>query len=217
MHIYVIRHGESLGNIGQTEVANCDLSDRGKIQAERLVPFFEKIALTRIYSSPFKRTIQTALPLAGNKGLPIILVPDMREIFNQAWANLWEYDWEDCAEIESMFPGTKFIESHDKARQWWPAEAEEADHVQERTGRFLRQELLPLAGGNERVAVFGHGASTNQLRRQICPDAAFPKIDFNTNAVIYEYRLDDRGECVEYNIHYQHIADCLSPLKARDH
>jgi broad specificity phosphatase PhoE len=216
MHVYVIRHGESLGNIKQTDVANCDLSSRGQTQAERLVTFFEGIGLTRIFSSPFHRTIRTALPLAENKGLQVTLAPDMCEMFKREW-NMWEYDWEECAAIELMYPAAKFIVSHDIEQPWWPRQTEEAPQVMERTGRFLKEELLPLASGEEHIAVIGHGASTSQLRKHICPNAVYPKINFNTNAVIYEYELDTVGRCVDYKLHFQHIQDCLSPPKARDH
>jgi broad specificity phosphatase PhoE len=58
----VIRHGQSLENIGRAQTPNCGLSELGRLQAGRLAAFFERIPLAAVFSSHFRRVIQTAMP-----------------------------------------------------------------------------------------------------------------------------------------------------------
>ena len=77
--IYLIRHGEAMGNVngifqGHTD---CEISSKGKIQLECLKERCKEIEYDVIFSSPLKRAIETAeavnfyhdLPIQTDKGL----------------------------------------------------------------------------------------------------------------------------------------------------
>lgn len=64
--LYVVRHCEAKG-----QSPHAKLTAKGKLQAEQLVEFFDKIEVDRIIASPFVRARCTALPLAESKGLTI--------------------------------------------------------------------------------------------------------------------------------------------------
>ena len=86
-HIYLIRHGQSEGNLydlflGHTDM---DLTELGKQQAERLTSYFENVHVDAIFSSDLKRAYHTACPLAKVKGLEITKCEKMREIFAGDW------------------------------------------------------------------------------------------------------------------------------------
>lgn len=86
-NIYLIRHGQSEGNLydlflGHTDL---DLTDLGKKQAKRVTTYFKNIAIDAIFSSDLKRAYHTACPLAEMKGLPITKCEKMREIFAGEW------------------------------------------------------------------------------------------------------------------------------------
>ncbi len=65
--MYLVRHAKA---VGQDFTAR--LTDEGYKQAQSLVSFFEDIPLERIYSSPYRRTIETIEPLAKHRGLSVL-------------------------------------------------------------------------------------------------------------------------------------------------
>lgn len=86
--IYLIRHGQSLGNLenkflGHTDL---DLTDLGYKQAEFAASFFDKIHIDTVYASDLKRAFHTAKAIADKKGLSVI--PDKR--FRELFAGKWE-------------------------------------------------------------------------------------------------------------------------------
>lgn len=65
--LYLIRHAEN-DFMRQRKLAGwlpgVHLNDRGRAQAEALVPLFQGVHLDALYSSPLERTMETAAPLA---------------------------------------------------------------------------------------------------------------------------------------------------------
>jgi probable phosphomutase (TIGR03848 family) len=72
--LHLIRHGEN-DFMRQHKLAGwlpgIHLNDRGRAQAEALVPLFKEVRLQAIYSSPLERSNETAAPLARDHGLAI--------------------------------------------------------------------------------------------------------------------------------------------------
>jgi 2,3-bisphosphoglycerate-dependent phosphoglycerate mutase len=64
--IYLIRHCEAQG-----QPAEAPLTDNGFRQANHLSKFFRDVPIDRIISSPYKRAVQTAEPLAKRMNLEI--------------------------------------------------------------------------------------------------------------------------------------------------
>jgi len=76
------------------------LSARGLKKTDELVKTFDKIRIDKIFSSPYKRTIQTLEPVSKTKKLKILLINDFRERkISDDWINYFdEYckkQWED--------------------------------------------------------------------------------------------------------------------------
>lgn len=65
MKIYLIRHGESLANLGLVSADfsmdnQNDLSKKGENQIREIIPAFQNRNIVRIFSSPMKRAIDSA-------------------------------------------------------------------------------------------------------------------------------------------------------------
>ena len=65
MKIYLIRHGESLANLGLVSADfsmdnQNDLSKKGENQIREIIPVFQNCNIVRIFSSPMKRAIDSA-------------------------------------------------------------------------------------------------------------------------------------------------------------
>lgn len=72
MKIYLVRHGESEGNLSNIHQGESSpLSFEGMRQADRLAARFEGVQIDKIIASPFMRTKQTAEAIAKETGIEI--------------------------------------------------------------------------------------------------------------------------------------------------
>ncbi|MCM3122304.1 histidine phosphatase family protein [Mesobacillus sp. AQ2] len=65
--IYLVRHASAAG-----QPVDSPLTEHGRKQALALVDFFKHKEIDSIYSSPFKRAIDTIKPLANSKGIEVL-------------------------------------------------------------------------------------------------------------------------------------------------
>src|ERR1700693_4586313 len=80
MAIFLIRHGETLGNASRTvQLPDNPLSPRGVAQAERLARRLEYLGIAAILSSDFARAVTTAEHLQRVTGAPISYDPLLQE------------------------------------------------------------------------------------------------------------------------------------------
>lgn len=75
--IYFVRHAESPFIEGMERTRG--LSDKGKIDAERIVSFLPTEGIDLFISSPYERAIQTIKPLADACDKDILIIEDLRE------------------------------------------------------------------------------------------------------------------------------------------
>lgn len=87
--IYLIRHGESVGNLhriclGHTDL---DLTDLGLKQAEKTADALSDVDFAAIYSSDLIRAVHTAEPNAIKRGLKVNTSDNFRELYFGDWEN----------------------------------------------------------------------------------------------------------------------------------
>ena len=94
MTIFLIRHGETLGNASRTvQLPDNPLSPRGLVQAERLATRLEREGITGILASDLARAAQTAERLARVTGVtvrhdPLLQERNFGDIRGTAYADL---------------------------------------------------------------------------------------------------------------------------------
>ncbi len=147
--IYLIRHGQSEGNLhdlflGHTDL---DLTPLGKKQAERVASYLENISVDKIYSSDLLRAFHTALPLAEKKGLSILKRKDLREIYAGLWDGLA------VSELREKYPESCHIWWHDTGL----ARPDGGESVEELQKRVLSA-VYEIAEENigKKVCIFTH-------------------------------------------------------------
>ena len=98
--LIVVRHAQSESNKAKFYAAaiNVNLTEYGRMQAEKTAAFLREYPIDRAYSSPMVRVIQTAKPIIRGRNLELEIVPDLREIYGGAWEGL-SYE-----EIEREYP-----------------------------------------------------------------------------------------------------------------
>ena len=82
MTLYIVRHGESLGNTGEDTGIDPVLSAKGETQASLLAERMAKIHIDCIIASPLKRAKQTADKTAASKNMPVETEPMIIEVEN---------------------------------------------------------------------------------------------------------------------------------------
>jgi len=131
MRLILVRHGETDTNkarlaLGQADV---ELNEHGRWQAQRLALSLKREPIAAIYSSPLKRTLATAEPIASSHGLEVqvddgLIEMDIGEMegltfqqvrerhphFLQAWLG-------DQAAHEAMPGGERLLDVQERAWQ----------------------------------------------------------------------------------------------------
>ena len=73
MRLYFIRHGDP-------DYQHDSLTERGKMQAQKLAAHIHELKLDEIYSSPHGRAVQTATYSAEKLGLEVKILPWLKEV-----------------------------------------------------------------------------------------------------------------------------------------
>ncbi|WEG12206.1 histidine phosphatase family protein [Pullulanibacillus sp. KACC 23026] len=210
MDLYIIRHAQSLLNIGKGDSPNAGLSQFGKEQAICLQEFFRDIHVDVIYSSPLRRVIETANPVADQKKLPIHLAPEMCEFFHELSLDYRDHNWETISDIIGEFPNSQFYKTSPND-QWWPKWPEKEDDVKERVNKFYKEVIQKYISSNSVVLVFGHGATTGELKKIVVEETMNPC----PNAGIFKYQINEDGKCVGYKMYIDHLGELTFDLNAK--
>lgn len=80
--IYIVRHCEAEGNVLRLfqGSSDFDISELGAKQLVHLKNRFNDIHIDKIYSSPLKRAVKTAIAVKGDKSCEIEICNDLREL-----------------------------------------------------------------------------------------------------------------------------------------
>jgi len=147
--VYLIRHGQSQANVGGITLENplVPLTDLGELQA-RTVASLLPATTTAIWSSPFKRALDTAAPYCARVGRSPATHDDLREFETVDTVQL---RGSPSAEREAIV-ARYWLES-DPDRRSGPA-AETFREFRDRVVRVRTRFLPSLADG---TLIFGHG------------------------------------------------------------
>lgn len=191
--LWLIRHGESIGNRDRIYQGQNDLplSPLGRHQAELLAQRLAAIhpiqPFSAIYSSDLQRAVQTAAPSAQAIDLPVTLAPGLREIDVGAWSGLT------FAEIQRRFPdewaASYPVMDPDRVR----GGGESYRQAQLRSVEAIRQ--IAAAHPTERVLVFFHGGVLQAVLAYVMHLPLPNKRFFHTfNTSISRLRLSCTGQ-----------------------
>lgn len=148
---YLLRHGETEYHAQQRLLGRLDigLDQRGKEQAARVVGFFRDIPLAAVYSSPLKRCLETAAPVAADKGLEVQVMEGLMEV------DMGEWDGRSIKELMEEDGERLGLWMRDPSSVPIPG-GEDFRTVRERVMTALR-EITAAHPGDERVLVVTHG------------------------------------------------------------
>ncbi len=87
--IYLVRHGQSIGNLIKVCLGHTDLelTEKGYIQADMTFNELKNVDFSAVYSSDLVRARETARPHAEYRGLDVCISDKLRELNFGIWEN----------------------------------------------------------------------------------------------------------------------------------
>ncbi|TMV48994.1 histidine phosphatase family protein [Paenibacillus mesophilus] len=156
MDLFLIRHGQSIGNTVTYDMADGELTGLGRSQAEKVLHGMKDAGVTHILSSPLIRAIETAQPLARATALPIRVWTETFEVRSKG-----AYRGPCESEMKRMYPEIRF-EDEVEPEGWYCSGDEDEEKAHGRALRILER-LRREYSGEERVALFSHSGFNRRL------------------------------------------------------
>jgi len=154
-HIYLMRHGESEGNLQGIMQGRRDypLTERGRTQAEAAANWFQNRAIDLVLSSPQTRALETARIVhrsicPPDRELPLHTLEDLSEVDLGCFSGLTRQD-----------AAIQFPELARRVQiETWDAvpDAEHSDRLRERAVRVWERIIIEL-GNRRNMLVVSHG------------------------------------------------------------
>ncbi|MDR2489202.1 MAG: 6-phosphofructo-2-kinase/fructose-2,6-bisphosphatase [Desulfovibrio sp.] len=149
--LYLARHGESEYNVEGRIGGDAPLTPLGKRQASSLAAHFHDRRIPYIFTSGFRRSLETADPVSrSHPEAAVIAVPELDEI------NAGVCDGMRYADIRAAMPEEFLARSRDKYNYVYPG-GEGYVTLRSRVERGFRKALF-LSGGQPGIVIIGHQA-----------------------------------------------------------
>jgi len=189
--IFMVRHGATQLSAEDrfAGAVDVELSEEGKFQAAQLAQRLADDAITAVYCSPMRRTIQTASILAKPRELPVTHREGLREIHHGHWEGMRR------ADVETQFPD-EFAAWEQDPFTFAPQGGEAGVNVIARALPVIREIVLEHRGQN--VLVVSHKATLRLLISSL--------LGFDARG--YRDRLDQSPACLN-------VLDFKDPVRAR--
>ena len=147
----MVRHGQVVGYerfpaVGHTDL---DITEVGILQMEHLAERLRLVNLKAIYASDLTRSVKGAQIIARYHNVPIISLPELREMYFGAWEGL------SMSEIQDRYPGELERRKDDPSNYRTPGNGESVRALAERIIPCLEGILDALKGSD--ILLVGHG------------------------------------------------------------
>lgn len=154
--VYLIRHAEAEGNLYRRAQGhyNSTITARGYRQIAALAERLRDVPIDAVYASDLCRTQTTALAAAYPHGLPIRVMPELREVGVGEWEDrTWAWI--------SRFDRERLTQFNNDIAAWRLEGCQTYAEVRERMLGAFR--MIVAAHPDQTVAVFSHGSALRLL------------------------------------------------------
>lgn len=207
--LYLIRHGEALGNINRRFQGSTDapLTDRGRQQTRCLENRFRDVPVDVIYSSPLQRAYDTAMAVSRATGCsPILIEPRLIEINGgEVEGMLWD-------EFPKRFP-EEFDNWVNNPARFRAPHGETMEEVYKR----VREGILHILRQNpgKRIAAATHGCA---IRNALCFLLGYPIQEMNRvplaeNTAVSAFEIEGERITPVYLNDKSHIPENLRMIR----
>lgn len=160
MKIYLIRHGETDWNLEQRLQGATDipLNENGLELVRETAKGLEDVPFDVIYTSPLKRARQTAEIIRGERNIPLIEEPRIREICFGIYEGCY------CSRTHYTIPNPAFMNFFvDPGNYIPPQGAESIEELCRRTTEFLHEVAYAPENAEKTILFSSHGAAVKGL------------------------------------------------------
>lgn len=221
LDLYIIRHGESVGNAGYggrtdltlKEGTDPVLTEKGINQADAAGRYFQDTQFDAFYSSAMLRAAQTATQILKYQpeSRPLYVMPELCEVGINP-----EYKGVEIDEIRQFCPDAEYAEGTQTAETRMRYDTHEANGKVTERARFVIDYLRSRYKSGEKVVIVSHAAFITNLVFTIMElDNIEPKfdIDYNntgvTRVTYYKHGTYKWGDtvfrCINDTSHYRLI------------
>jgi 2,3-bisphosphoglycerate-dependent phosphoglycerate mutase len=162
MQLYLIRHAQSQNNAvaEHQRVEDPGITELGRQQAKCLAERVSTLELTRLFTSPFRRTLQTTKPIYEATSLRPEVRIDLHEkggcYRGHTVDNVCGRPGMNRTEIEREFPGFD-ASAKINGEGWWASKPhEDYQAARQRAGKLLQRAIDEFGDTHERVAFVMH-------------------------------------------------------------
>lgn len=209
MKLYLIRHAQSQNNALPEEerVEDPGLTELGHQQAEALGKWIPSLNLTRLITSPFRRTLLTTEPIRQATSL----IPEVRTDLHEQGGCYAGHDFSikvgrpgmTRQEIEEAFSGYRVADNID-GKGWWQSKPFESWEVARfRAARLLEETRREFAHTDERVAFVMHA----DIKRLFLSHLHTAPVDVPCNTSVTEIEFTANSSLLLQFNRIEHLPD----------
>ncbi|GAA0054142.1 UNVERIFIED_CONTAM: histidine phosphatase family protein [Streptococcus canis] len=172
---YFIRHAEP--NDDNHDDVTRELTEKGIVASQALIEAFASIPIDKCYSSPYKRSVDTILPLAKSRDMKIITLSDLRE---RKLSDEWVKNFNEIAQ-----------------KQWEDfnfklPNGESLQEVQERNIKALNHMLSESK--NQTVVIGTHGTALSTIINYYKPEFRYEAFNAIKHVFPWVVKFEFEGE-----------------------
>ena len=156
MELFLVRHGQSEANARLTSEMDSRLTPVGIRQSQLTAIRLHEEGLTRIFVSPFRRTLETAQPICAAVGLSAEVSPWVCEYFSDHVVDGRDFRGLSPAEIIAEFPFAVIGTAFTCSEIWWPGEIEDIPKLVARADRVRAALISAFGETEERILIVSH-------------------------------------------------------------
>ena len=172
MELLLVRHGQSTNNATpRNRVSDPELTELGHRQAAAVAPHIGELGpFDALYSSPFIRTLRTAIPISSTLALPICVALELHEwggMFDELPTGNVSLPGLTREEMLRVVPGALLPDTVTEKGWWfeeWCGPEDVARQAARDASRFLF-DLHRAHGPDERICAVVHGGSGDSIIR----------------------------------------------------
>lgn len=187
LDLYIIRHGESLGNAGYggrtdltlKEGVDPVLTEKGLAQAAAAGEYLKDISFDEFYASPMLRAARTATEIMKSQpeGKPLHIMPELCEVGVTP-----DYKGVEIDEIREFSPHAVYAEDTQTAETRMRYDTHEENEKVNERARFVIDYFRSRYNNGEKIVIVSHAAFiTNLVFTIMGLDKQVPEFDIDYN------------------------------------
>jgi broad specificity phosphatase PhoE len=198
MEVTILRHGQSMANVGLTEELDSPLTPVGTEQALAAAEWFRADIerngdFRQVYVSPFRRTLMTFAPISQATKAPAHLLAEVCEYFHDSESRYHTFEGLTRKDIERDYPFVDARPLFDTGERWWPLDLENHEAVVARARRVARYLIDKYGETDGRILIVSHAETTGRLVEALLGLRAALETPWTSNCGIWRIAIGAGG------------------------